>query len=92
LNRDEAVSLLNEIQSICDGLNEQSIALMPPNANDVLSKGYQLHIKTNSHAENVSCFKPIVDRHNLAIADEPDKGLIVIYRPMTSNNVQKVTS
>jgi hypothetical protein len=74
---------------MCDGINEESIMLMPPNADDVLSKGYQLHIKSNSHTQNVSCFKPVIDKHNLAIADEPNKGLIVIYRPLKCDNNEK---
>jgi hypothetical protein len=45
LKREEAVSLLKEITGICGGMGEEVVMLMPPNADDVLSHGYQLHIK-----------------------------------------------
>lgn len=49
--------------------------LIPPNADDVLWRGYQLHIKTLISEHDLSCIKSIVEKHNLAIADEPNKNL-----------------
>jgi hypothetical protein len=83
LKREEALSLLKEIATYCDGLNESLIAIMPPDADDVLSHGYQLHIKSwVSHENSCPCLKPIVAKRGLEVKGEPEKDLLVIYRPM----------
>jgi hypothetical protein len=80
LKREEATSLLREIIAVCDGMNEQAVMLMPPNADDVLSHGYQLHIKPLP--DNLVCLRPLIEKRDLKIAQEPTKNLLVIYRPM----------
>ncbi len=81
MKREEAISLLREIIGVCDGVNEQAVMLMPPNADDVLSQGYQLHIRM-ARSDNLTCIRPVVKKHNLALAEETGKDLVVIYRPM----------
>ena len=81
MKREEATRLLKDIIGVCDGINEQGVMLMPPDADDVLSHGYQLHIKMIS-TDSLSCIRPIVQKHNLVIAQETEEGVIVIYRPM----------
>ena len=56
--------------------------LAPPDAADVLSHGYQLHVKASFGESIVACIKPIVEKQKLAIANEPDKQLLVIYKPL----------
>ncbi len=73
--------MLREIIGVCDGLSEQAVMLMPPNADDVLSHGYQLHIKMPM-SDNLTCIRPLVKRHNLALVEETEKDLVVIYRPI----------
>ena len=85
MNREEATSLLRELFRVCGGLGEQGIMLMPPDADDVLSQGYQLHIKPSVSHESLECIKPIVQKHNLAIVSEPRRSLTVIYRPLSAN-------
>lgn len=82
MNREEATSLLRDIISVCDSIGEQGIMLMPPNTDDILSHGYQLHIKTVISEPDLNCIKPLVEKHNLAIVNEPNKNLLVIYRPI----------
>lgn len=81
MKREEATALLREIIQVCDGINEVAVMLMPPDADDVLSHGYQLHLKMQV-SDNLSCIRPLVKKHNLALAEETGKGLIVIYRPL----------
>lgn len=81
MNREEATSLLKEIAEKCNILAD-AIMLMPPNADDVLSHGYQLHIKSITRDQDADCMKPIVESHNLAMANEEKRDLLVIYRPM----------
>ena len=85
MNREEATSLLREIFQVCGGLGEEGIMLMPPDADDVLSRGYQLHIKPSVNHESLECIKPIVQKRNLAIVSETQRCLTVIYRPLSAN-------
>jgi hypothetical protein len=78
--RDEAVSLLKEVSDKCVSLVPYGIMLMPPNADNVLSKGYQLHIKANLDKESLSCMKPFVEKRGLRMKQEKD--LLVIYKPI----------
>lgn len=55
---------------------------MPPDADDVLSQGYQLHVKTSVCLESIDCVKEIVEKHNFMLKDEPERNLSVIYRPL----------
>jgi len=82
LNRGEATSLLREVYKTCESLREQGVMLMPPDAEDVLSHGYQLHIKATLGNEHLECVKPLVQKYKLNMNYEPEKELLVIYRPM----------
>ena len=84
LNRTEATALIREIIETCAPLDADGFMLMPPNADDVRSQGYQVHIKSSSHQETIPCIKPLVERLNLKLVDEPEKDLIIIYRPLKS--------
>lgn len=81
MNRDEALKLLKELNLACDGVGEQGIMLMPPDADNVLSHGYQLHIKATG-IERLDCIKSLVEKYKLALANEQEKQLLVIYRPI----------
>jgi hypothetical protein len=78
--REEAVSLLREVSDKCASLGPHGIMLMPSNADDMLAKGYQLHIKANLDEESISCINPLVEQRGLKIKQEKD--LLVIYRPI----------
>jgi len=82
LNRQEAVKLLRALNLACDGLGEEGVMLMPPDADDVLSHGYQLHIKASLGTEHLACIEPLVKKYKLSLANEPAKQLLVIYRPI----------
>ena len=84
LNRTEAAALIKEIIETCAPIDTDGFMLMPPNADDVLSHGYQVHLKSSSHQETIPCIKPLVERHNLKFVDEPEKDLIIIYQSLKS--------
>jgi hypothetical protein len=86
LNREEAMSLLKELNLSCDGLGEHGVMLMPPNADDVLSHGYQLHIRGSIDNEMLVCIRPLLEKYKLTMVNEPEKRLLVIYRPMKKLN------
>jgi hypothetical protein len=80
LNREKAVSVFKEILTACSGI-APSIAIMPPNADRILSKGYQLHVRTRSTTLDRICIENISNKNNLSLKDE--EGLLVIYSPKT---------
>jgi hypothetical protein len=82
MNRAEATSLLKEIYWVCGGLGEKAVMLMPPDADNVLSQGYQLHIKAYLGNEHLDCVKPLVQKYKLNMNYEPEHELLVIYRPI----------
>ncbi len=88
MNREEATSLLRKVIQACEGLGVEGFMLTSPNAEDALSHGYQVHIKGKISLEKLTCLKPLADEYKLAIANEPEKNLIIIYRP--SPNISKL--
>jgi hypothetical protein len=82
LKREEVTSLLKDIIGVHDGINEEAATLMlPPNVDDVLSHGYQLHYKLPA-SDNLTCVRPLVKEHDLVTAEELEKYLLVVYRLM----------
>jgi hypothetical protein len=89
VDRQEAVNLLKEIVSFCDGINESMVILMPHDAGSVLSHGYQLHIKAwSTHKEGYNCIKPIIDKRALAVSGEPEQDLLIIYSPADQAEIE----
>ncbi len=86
MDRQEATNLLKEIALSCGPIGERSVMLMPPKADDVLAKGYQLHIKSSVSEECLACMENIAKQHNLSIKHEPANNLTVIYRPITATH------
>ncbi|NLF88406.1 hypothetical protein GX563_06250 [Candidatus Bathyarchaeota archaeon] len=58
----------------------KSLKLMPPNADSVISKGYQIHISPNNDEMLESCIEKIVKQHELAIASEGNT--LIIFNPL----------
>lgn len=85
MNRQEAVDLLKEISDTCGSLREQGIALMPPDADSVLSHGYQLHIFAEVSEESIVCLKEVIKKRKLQLNLVQEKNLLVIYRPMKAS-------
>ncbi len=65
LNRQEATSLLKEVSEACEILSVDGIMIMPPNGNNVLSHGYQLHVKADFEDEHLESAKLIVRKYKL---------------------------
>jgi hypothetical protein len=81
MNRKEIAVLFKEIFDNCPNLEGKPFALMPPNADDVLSKDYQVHILTEVEDSLLVCIRRIIKKHgNLALSEQ--KNLLVIYEPI----------
>jgi hypothetical protein len=81
MDRKQVAVLFQEMFDNCPNLEGKSFVLMPPNADNVLSKDYQIHIQSELKEDTVVCLRRIIKKHgNLAIKEE--KNLVVIYEPI----------
>ena len=85
LDRDKVVEVLKDIFGKCNLIEGKSIKLMPPDADSVLSKGYQIHIQTKCDQYTESCLQRIAKKYALATAIEDD--FLVIYNPTKKKSV-----
>lgn len=81
MNRHEVAVLFKELFDSCPNLEGKSFALMPPNSDDVLSKDYQIHIKSEIDESTLLCIRRIVKAHGTLAVNEQKK-LLVIYEPI----------
>ena len=82
LDRGEAMSVLKKVTSRCAGslaFTVSFIDLIPPRTGDTLSKGYQIHIKSEISPEDKSQLQNIIDSHQLALKEVGDN--LIIYKP-----------
>ena len=80
-NRKELTVLFKELFDNCPHLEGKPFVLMPPNADDVLSKDYQIHIRSEIDESLLVCIRKIIKKHDkLAINEQ--KNLVVIYEPL----------
>jgi hypothetical protein len=85
LKREEAINLIKEItDEKCTNIVGHDIILIQPNANDKISQGYQLHIKTILDKASLRCLQVILDQDGYALKNDLEKGLIVIFKPAGS--------
>jgi hypothetical protein len=76
------MSVLKEITSKCAGALSFTVSyidLVPPKPNDTLSKGYQIHIKSDICSEDRMTIQNILNSHQLAMKEVGDK--LIIYKP-----------
>ena len=82
LDRDEVVRVFKVLFGRCHHIEGKSLKLMPPNADSVHSKGYQIHISPNNDEALECCIEKVAREHELAVADEGD--MLVIFKPLDS--------
>jgi hypothetical protein len=80
LDREEVLRLLKVLFDQCRHIEGKSLKLMPPNADSVHSKGYQIHISPNNDEALEHCIERIVKEHNLVVANEDN--ILVIFKPV----------
>jgi len=81
LNRGEAIKVLKEIFEKCTICDGNWLSIMPPGASNILSRGYQLHLKFPLDEESKKCMKEILEKYDLALMYKKEQELIIIYRP-----------
>lgn len=88
LNRQEAVSLIREIDAECRDIRGTSILLMEPNRENPLSKGYQVHIKMKATPSRLKCLRIIAEQYSYKVNVSEDNWLVIIYRPAQNAETQ----
>jgi hypothetical protein len=79
LDRLEAIRVLKELIA-STGCDSNFVALMPPNAHNFLSKGYQIHIKMMTNTTQREIIDSILKKNGLALKDKGET--LVIYKPI----------
>lgn len=62
---------------MCDG---NWIALMPPNSSNLLSTGYQVHLKFPLDEAALECISKILEKTGLSMINKKERELLIIYR------------
>ncbi len=78
MDRAEAIAVLKKVTS-CN-IRVSSINLVSPKVDNSLSKGYQIHIKSQIDDGERKLLEAIVDEHRLAITIVDD--YIIIYKKL----------
>ena len=79
LDRDKVKKIFKLISKSCRQIEGRSLRLMPPDADSVYSKGYQIHISPNNDIILQDCIENIVKSNDLALAVEKDT--LIIFNP-----------
>lgn len=80
MDRAEAIAVLRQVTS-CN-IRVSSINLVPPKVDDTLSKGYQIHIKSQIDDGERKLIEAIVDKRRLSITIVDDH--IIIYKKLVT--------
>jgi len=80
LDRETVLRLFKVIFGRCRHIEGKSLKLMPPNADSVHSKGYQIHISSNNDEMLEGCIERIAREYELAVANEGNT--LVIFKPI----------
>jgi hypothetical protein len=81
LKREEAILVLKELFEKCTFLDGYYLALMPAGYAGLISKGYQILIKTSIDEETRNCMQDILIKYKLTIKIQEEETFI-IYRPI----------
>ncbi len=80
LDRDKVVQVLKDIFNACNLIEGKSVKFMPPNADSVFSKGYQIHIEPSDDESFTTCIERIAIKYDLATAKE--RNALIIFNPV----------
>ena len=80
MDRNEAVTYLKELLSLCDELSPSSVSFENFENND--SVGYRVHIKGTIHESDRQKVRDVAKKHSLAVQE--DAGGVVVYKPKGS--------
>lgn len=79
MDRETAIEVVKKIFDECLSIEGKSLIIMPPDANNVFSKGCQIHINGKNDDSLESCLRSVADAESLAVAKEGEH--LVIYKP-----------
>jgi hypothetical protein len=85
MDRKDVASLFKDLFDSCPNLEGKPFVLMPPNADNVMSKDYQIHITAEIDESLLACLRKIVKKYD-KYAISLEKNLTVIYEPLKQNH------
>jgi hypothetical protein len=77
MDRNEAVTYLKELLSLCGELSPESVSFENPK--NSISVGYRVHIKGTIQEYDKQKVRDIAKKHSLAVQEDTDG--VVIYKP-----------
>ncbi len=80
LDKEKISEIFSQIFVSCPKLVGRSLKIMPPNADSVYSKGFQIHISPNNDDSLQMCIEKIAKSNDLGTAVENDT--IIIFNPL----------
>ncbi len=80
LKREEAISVIKELFEKCTFLDGHYLALMEAGYAGLMTKGYQILIKTPIDEQTRNCMQDILMKYKLTIKVQEEDAFI-IYRP-----------
>ena len=91
LKREEAIIVLKELFDQCTTLEGHYLELLPPDASNLLSGGYQIVIKTTLDEVTRNCMQDVLIKYHLTIKI-PDAQTFIIYKPLQKNGLSEHSS
>lgn len=89
MNREQATKLLKEIDEECRDIRGSSILLMGPNETNILSHGYQVHIKMKADWKRLKCLQTIAEQYGYDVKNDPENSLVIVYRSMERKKAEE---
>ena len=80
MDRNEAVTYLKEVLSLCHDMSPDSVSFEKPSDSD--SVGYRVCIKGTIHESDRQMVRDIAKKHSFAVKE--DANGIVVYKPNTT--------
>jgi len=77
MDRNEAVTYLKELLSLCNEMSPESISFENPKGCD--SVGYRVHIKGKIQESDKERVRDVAKKHSLAVKEDTDG--VVVYKP-----------
>jgi hypothetical protein len=81
LNRQEAITLIREINEECKSIRGTSIMLKTPKETDIHSKGYQVHLIMPPDPVKLQCLQIVAAQYGYTVKVLPERGLVIVFNP-----------
>jgi hypothetical protein len=81
VNRQQAISLIEEIDAECKEIVGRSFMLVKPEEHDELAAGYQVRVKALFDERKIQCIQTLLAQYGYKLRSEPEIGSVLIFEP-----------